>query len=148
MNKEFERNIGYKLHKLVHLLDNRADQLLEENHGIRFSQFLVLKTISRLENSSQRDISTCLDLTPAAISRHIDVLRAHGYVSRHTSPISRREHVISLTPKGEQILGKAAHLLGGEIQNLQTGLAKPELDAFHKVVDMMIERLQTNQEKL
>lgn len=96
------KEITYKIHKAVFLLDKMSDQILQDRLGLGFSQFLVMMTLAGQPKVPQKFVAKSLDQTQAAISRQIDLLVNKKLVSRDRNPDSRREYVLSLTKLGEK----------------------------------------------
>jgi DNA-binding MarR family transcriptional regulator len=96
------KEITYKIHKAVFLLDKMTDQILQDQLGLGFSQFLVMMALAKQPRVPQKHVAKALDQTQAAVSRQIDILVDLGLVSRDMNPDSRREYVLSLTKRGEK----------------------------------------------
>jgi MarR family transcriptional regulator, transcriptional regulator for hemolysin len=94
------KEITYKIHKAVFLLDKMSDQILQDRLSLGFSQFLVLMVLAGQSKVPQKFVASQLDQTQAAVSRQIDILVDLGYVSRERNPDSRREYVLNLTKTG------------------------------------------------
>lgn len=99
---EQSKEITYKIHKAVFLLDKMSDQILQNQLGLGFSQFLVMMTLAKQPNVPQKFVASALDQTQAAVSRQVDILVDLKYVSRETNAESRREYVLNLTKLGEK----------------------------------------------
>lgn len=108
---ELNSSLSFKLHHVVKLLHQQADHILENELDITFSQYLVLKVSDCIEDPSQREVANCLDVTPAAISRHIDVLCERKLITKHHKPDNRREHELQLTDSGQHKVAEAQRLL-------------------------------------
>jgi DNA-binding MarR family transcriptional regulator len=97
------KEITYKIHKAVFLLDKLSDQILQDRLNLGFSQFLVMMVLAGQSKVPQKYVAAQLDQTQAAVSRQIDILADLGYVSRERNPDSRREYVLSLTKSGLKV---------------------------------------------
>ena len=96
------KEITYKIHKAVFLLDKMSDQILQDQLGLGFSQFLVMMALAKQPKAPPKHVAKAMDQTQAAVSRQIDILVDLGLVSRDTNPDSRREYCLSLTKLGER----------------------------------------------
>jgi DNA-binding MarR family transcriptional regulator len=94
------KEITYKIHKAVFLLDKMSDQILQDRLNLGLSQFLVMMVLANQSKVPQKFVASQLDQTQAAVSRQIDILADLGYVSRERNPDSRREYVLSLSKTG------------------------------------------------
>ncbi len=95
-----KREITYKIHKAVFLLDKLSDQILQCHQGLGFSQFLVLMVLNDQPKAPQKLVANRLDQTQAAVSRQIDILADLGLISRERNPEAKREYVLKLTTSG------------------------------------------------
>ena len=111
MNEQAKRNqeLGYYLHKVVALLDKRADSILRQNAGISLSQFLILLTADKQSglSLSQQEIADHLGINKAAVSRHLNTLVQHKLILRETHPVTRQANTISITSAGVKLLRQA-----------------------------------------
>jgi DNA-binding MarR family transcriptional regulator len=57
---------------------------------------------------SQRELATAMAVTEQTMSRMLGRLERAGYVRRETHGSDRRRHVVTLLPRGAQVLGEAS----------------------------------------
>jgi DNA-binding MarR family transcriptional regulator len=110
--------------------------------GISFTQLKCLGILSEAgAPMSLGAVSDELALSPAAISRAVDVLVQRGELKREEDPEDRRSKIVSLAPKGrttyERIL--AVRLAG--LKNFVEELEPQERDALGSALHPIIERL-------
>ena len=108
---DIKTNPGYLLHHLAFALDRQSDQLLQDRLDMGFSQFKILMTLKWRDGMRQRKIAEALGQTEASISRQIKLMVEMGLLKSRTSPKNRREHIITLTGKGERRAEKAMQVL-------------------------------------
>lgn len=125
------------VHKSVCVIDRTADRILTETSGGTFSQFLVLMAITHSSGLSQQKIAEFLDLTPAAVSRQIDALVEAGFVVREQDPQSRRSHVVSLSPVGNERMHAMKKILLDSFQE-HMPIPKAELDAATDTLEKVV----------
>ena len=65
---------------------NRAMQMRTRACGLKPGQPKVLRYLSELGHSSQRELADCCDVDPSAICRMLDSLERGGFVTRSPSP--------------------------------------------------------------
>jgi len=99
------------LHHLSAVLARESDQILQEQLGIGYSQFKILRVLATNPAAQQRHIAYELGQTEASVSRQIKLLRAKDLIETHIRPANRREHVTRLTPKGQQLVEAAGQAL-------------------------------------
>jgi DNA-binding MarR family transcriptional regulator len=104
---------GYYLHRIAALLDKRGDAMFRSELGISLRQFLLLRLIEMgAPTPSQQMIAERLGIAKSAVSRHIDIARQKGWIDVGVSAQSRRQHSVTLTEAGQQLLSRAHTLLG------------------------------------
>jgi DNA-binding MarR family transcriptional regulator len=116
--KSQSREIAYKIHKAVFLLDKISDQELQRRLKLGLSQFLVMGVLADQPKAPQKFVAEALDQTQAAISRQIDILVDLGYVQREKNKDSRREYVLSLSNRGMKKYQSGLDALDAHFDNL------------------------------
>jgi DNA-binding MarR family transcriptional regulator len=104
-------NIGYLLNHLAFMLSRQSDQVLQEQLGIGFSQFKIIMALKWNPSVQQKQIAERLGQTEASISRQIKLLHDKGLLSTRIAPENKREHITTLTSKGERVTEKAMQVL-------------------------------------
>lgn len=104
-------NIGYLLNHLAFVLGRQSDQVLQERLGIGFSQFKIMMTLQWSPHIQQKIIAEKLGQTEASISRQIKLLHEQGLLQTVKRAENRREHITTLTPKGERLTDEAISIL-------------------------------------
>jgi DNA-binding MarR family transcriptional regulator len=104
-------NIGYLLQHTASSLARQADQMLQERLGLGFSQFKLMMVLQWNPAIRQRDIADNLGQTEASISRQIKLMHENGWLRTTVSPHNRREHITTLTHKGERLADEASSVL-------------------------------------
>lgn len=99
------------LHHLSAVFSRESDQILQEQLGLGLSQYKILDAL--IENSAmqQRHIAVQLGQTEASVSRQIKLLQTKGLIETMRNPVNRREHITTLTPRGERIAEAARNVL-------------------------------------
>lgn len=104
MDVDYSQTYLYKLHKLALSIDKVFDQALRQHANIGLSQFTLLLAVAQHGVATQRAIVDFLDLTPAAISRQVEVARTKGWITVAGTPGDRRAQVLTITPAGTQVV--------------------------------------------
>jgi DNA-binding MarR family transcriptional regulator len=99
------------LHHLSAVFARESDQILQEQLGIGLSQFKILDTLVENSAMQQRHIALQLGQTEASVSRQIKLLQDKSMVETMRNPVNRREHITTLTPRGERITEAAQNVL-------------------------------------
>lgn len=104
-------NLGYLIHHISFVLDRQSNQALHERLGIGFSQFKILMVLKWHTGVQQKRIADYLGQTEASISRQIKLMAEIGLLQSRVSPANRREHMTTLTAKGDSVAEEAMRLL-------------------------------------
>jgi DNA-binding MarR family transcriptional regulator len=92
-------------------MSRQADQVLQERLGIGMSQFKILMILKWDTNVQQKYIADSLGQTEASISRQIKLLHEQNLLSTTINPKNRRQHITTLTGKGERLTEQAFEVL-------------------------------------
>lgn len=104
-------NIGYMMMHLAKVFAKQNDQALQKQLGIGFSSFKILMMLQHSPSLQQRQIAELLGQTEASISRQIKGLVDDDLLTSQISARNRREHLTSLTTKGERVVEQALSVL-------------------------------------
>jgi DNA-binding MarR family transcriptional regulator len=125
------------LHQLSAVFARESDQILQEQLGLGMSQYKILQTLVENSAMQQRYIAVQLGQTEASISRQIGLLEQKGLIESMRNPINRREHITTLTTRGERITEAAEKVLTIHHSSSLTRLSKKEqlvlLDLLQKI---------------
>lgn len=137
------KEVTYKIHKAVFLLNKLSDQILQDRLNLGLSQFLVMMVLAGQSKVPQKFVATQLDQTQAAVSRQIDILVDLGYVSRDTNPESRREYVLSLTKVGQKVHRQAFEAIDERFDKLFGIWTKSEKSNLLGALNKLIMEIKT-----
>ena len=105
------RELAIKLHKLNFILQRISDQALQAELGVSFSQFLTLTALKHRPGTSQAAVANFLGVTPAAVSRQIELLLRQKLISKHPDSRNRRQSVLGLSAEGRETINRAIRAL-------------------------------------
>lgn len=108
---DLKDDVGYLLQHVAFVLGRHSDQVLQEQLGLGFSQFKILMVLEHKPHIRQRQIADMLGQTEASISRQIKLMSEMGLLQSKISADNRREHITTLTTKGERFSVKAMDVL-------------------------------------
>lgn len=103
--------IGYLLQHVSSMLAKQSDQVLQEQLGIGFSQFKILRSLQMGPHIKQRDIACSLGQTEASVSRQVKLMLQEGLLRTMRSPHNQREHITVPTQKGVRLTERAIEVL-------------------------------------
>jgi len=99
------------LQHLSALFARESDQILLEQLGIGFAQYKILSSVQASPATQQKHIAFNLGQTEASISRQIKLLHTRGLLTTRVNPQNKREHITSLTQKGQRLTAAAQEVL-------------------------------------
>lgn len=108
-----EESIRYYIAHLATLLGRQSDQVLQERLGIGMSQFKIMMTLMWSPQVRQKVIARNLGQTEASISRQVKLLHQQRLLQTSRNPQNKREHITTLTAKGEAVTHQAFEILHG-----------------------------------
>ena len=112
--------------KAMRALTRYATAGIEET-GLGLSDFGVLELLLNKGPLPVNSIGTIVDLTPGSISIAVDRLVAKGLVSRIESAEDRRVRIVSLTPRGKDLIASAFRKHSGQMKRVFSELSPEEL---------------------
>lgn len=134
-------NLGYMLNHIAFMMGRNSDQVLQEQLGIGFSQFKIMMVLKWNSSIQQKQIAERLGQTEASISRQIKLLHKMGMLNTRIRPENKREHITSLTLKGEKLTEKALQILNNYHSPTFNSLTAKQqqnlldaLNAMHEVI--------------
>lgn len=127
-----------RLHKSCHELLTVA----MKHHEIDISpdQSKLLFLIYHGKFSNQQDLAHRLRITPATLSVRLQRLESAGYLSRKADENDKRNYVLTVEPKGKELVALSHQVVDGVVQEIFSGFAKEDL----KVLVEYIDRLKQN----
>jgi len=137
-------DINRNLHRLVFSMDKMAEELLSAHFDVTFSQFRMLMGVEKGKLTCQSHIAKFFGLTPAAISRQIDLLTEKKLIVSKTNHENRREHILELTKKGKGATKKAIELFDHQFQKAYSVLTPHEQELFAGNLQKLTEQFCTS----
>ena len=101
-----------------------------EETGIDDTDFRILEALLNKGPLPVNTIGPKVYLTPGSISTAVDRLVERGLVSRVESPEDRRVRIVSLTPKGKELIGPIFRRHAAEIRRVFADTSPKELRAL------------------
>lgn len=130
-------NLGYLIHHISFVLDRQSDQALQERLGIGFSKFKILMVLKWHTGIQQKRIAENLGQTEAGISRQIKLMTEMGLLQSRVSPLNRREHITSLTARGDRIAEEAMSLLNDYHTPMFARLSVKQQEELTEILQIM-----------
>ena len=109
MNRKLSPMI--KMHKFMFLMQKMLDKELLSKFDVTFSQCRILAAVSYHSGISQKQIADFEELTEAAVSRHINILKKKGYITLVANSKNKKEHILHLTLGGKLLVKQCLKVL-------------------------------------
>jgi DNA-binding MarR family transcriptional regulator len=112
--------------------------------GLNVGEFKVLLRLREAndETLTAGALADMLDLSPSAMTNRLDRLEEDGLVSRARDTEDRRSVLVSITPRGEEIVGQAVERQAKEESSLLAVLSATDqrrLNALLRALSLEIE---------
>ena len=114
-----------------------------EETGIDDTDFRILEALLNKGPLPVNTIGPKVYLTPGSISVAIDRLLDRGLVSRVESPEDRRVRIVSLTPKGKELIAPVFRKHAAEIRKVFVDASPKELRALEMTLKKIGQRAQS-----
>ena len=132
--------------KAMRALTRYAAAGIEET-GLGLSDFGVLEALLHKGSLPVNTIGPIVDLTPGSISIAVERLVAKGLVSRVESTEDRRVRIVTLTPRGKELIAAAFRKHSGQMKNVFSELSPEELRGLEAALKKVGTRAATLMEE-
>src|SRR3954449_2637233 len=129
---------------LLALLGQQAMRRLRKahtEHKLSPRQFHLLGLLHDRGALTQRELGTLMHVDPSILVTLLNPLEADGYLSRERDPDDRRRHVVTITPRGEQQLERAAQAQRDAENELFAGLTDAQRKQLRGILLVLREQL-------
>ena len=132
--------------KAMRALTRYAAAGIEET-GLGLSDFGVLEALLHKGPLPVNTIGPIVDLTPGSISTAVDRLVEKGLVSRVESAEDRRVRIVTLTPRGKDVIVPAFRKHAGQMRTVFSELSPEELRGLEVALKKIGKRAAALMEK-
>lgn len=105
--------------------------------GLSMPQFGILMNLHHRQTCSVSNISDQMEITAAAASQLVDKLVQNGFLMRAEDPKDRRSKVLTLSPKGRNLIENGIQARLGWVDELVTGLTPEEYDSVSAALNSL-----------
>ncbi|MBO0796037.1 MAG: MarR family transcriptional regulator, partial [Ktedonobacteraceae bacterium] len=105
-----------------------ADQLLQAHVGISYRRFIFLTVLQHCGTVTQHELAVALGYSDPAVSTMLVELAKDGYTRTTKSPEHARKRLVTITPKGSEVVAQGRQLLDSHFDQL---LVLADIDAQH-----------------
>ena len=121
-------SLAYLLGKLMFEMDRAADHLLRTQVSISYSRFLFLTVLQHSGTVTQHELAVALGYSDPAVSTMLVELAKNGYIRTTPSPEHGRKRLVTITPKGNEVVAQGRQLLDSHFDQL---MLIADIDAQH-----------------
>lgn len=125
------------IHQLSATLSREADQILQEQLGLTFSQFKIMQAIQEAPRVQQRALALSLGQTEASISRQVKLLLDKQLIVVRVNPNNRRQHLTQLTVRGQRILQAATAAVSRYHAEMFSGLNSKQTVQLAQLAELL-----------
>jgi DNA-binding MarR family transcriptional regulator len=141
-----DTSLAYLLGKLMFEMDRAADHLLQTLVSISYSRFLFLTVLQNSGTVTQHELAVALGYSDPAVSTMLVELAKNGYIRTTPSPEHGRKRLVTITPKGNEVVAQGRQLLDSHFDQL---LVIADIDAqyFRELTERLHQALITKMKK-
>jgi DNA-binding MarR family transcriptional regulator len=99
-------------------LDRAADHLLQTHLGISYKRALFLIVLQHSGTVTQHELAVALGYSDPAVSTMLVELVKDGYIQITPSQTHGRKRLVSITPKGNEVVAQGRQLLDAHFDQL------------------------------
>jgi DNA-binding MarR family transcriptional regulator len=129
------------LHYLLFILQQKTDELLQDEVGISLSHVRILGALDYQVAHSQKSIAIKLQQTEANVSRQLLAMNRLGLVKVLRNKEDSRARDVSLTAKGKRRIEAAEGALKRQLNSLYKGLSREEKRDFEDSINKITSSL-------
>ena len=141
-----DTSTGYLLGRFVFELDRAADQLLQAHVGISYRRFLFLTVLQHSGTVTQHELAVALGYSDPAVSTMLVELARDEYVQTTPSKTHGRKRLVSITPKGNEVVAQGRHLLDAHFDQLMD-LASVDAQQLREITERLYQALMSKMKK-
>jgi MarR family transcriptional regulator for hemolysin len=128
--------IGLHLARTARVVGRAFDEALESAGG-SLPVWLVLLNLKIQSTTNQRELAEAVGITGATLTHHLNAMEQSGLLTRRRDPVNRRNHLVEITPAGEQTFVRLAAAAQAFDQSLRGQLSDSELATLHSLLDRL-----------
>ena len=136
------KNPLFKIHIFANLAEKEMERMLLEELGISYSQSMILDFIYHNPEISQRQVASERHITPAAVSRHLEVLEEMGFIERKDRKENKREHILIITDQGQNVVTNAEKILEIAVNKIVEDLSGNEIENIDYILNKLLSRFE------
>lgn len=128
--------IGLQLARSARVVGRAFDDALATADG-SLPVWLVLLNLKIQQTTNQRQLAEAVGITGATLTHHLNAMERDGLLTRRRDPSNRRNHIIEISPAGEQKFTRLAGAAMAFDERLRRGLSAAELSKLRTLLDRL-----------
>lgn len=137
---ELENCVAYIATNAGKILAEGFEKKLKEV-GISRVQWSVLYYLAKPDCNSQKELVERLKTKGSSTTRLLDRMVRDGWVERHLNPNDRREMLLTLTKKGNELRDKCLPIGQAYSDKITADISEEELNTFYAVMEQLIQNV-------
>jgi DNA-binding MarR family transcriptional regulator len=137
---------AYRVGKFMFEMDRATDRLLRTHLGISYKRALFLIVLQHAGTVTQHELAVALGYSDPAVSTMLVELAKDGYIQTTQSPEHGRKRLVTITPKGTEVVVQGRRLLDAHFDQL---LDFAGVDAHHyaEITERLYQALMTKMQE-
>ena len=119
-----------------------ADSYLRKECGLSHAQFKLLVILQKFPGITQNDLAKSAHLTPAAVSRIVNILAEKKFIHRKVNPSNHRENIMVVSELGLKQFQQAVEVLNGIEKKLYNSFSTEKLKKWNDVTEEILAKLE------
>lgn len=138
-----QRSVWYRLMKLTNLINRPFFSRYAERYHLTINDARVLVTLASVTEAAAHELCEATGMHPMNVSRSVATLRRQGRIAERRDPANRRRKMLRLTPKGWSACRSFLPDMERMSRFLLASMSPLEVEFFGRLVDQLIDRLET-----
>ena len=128
--------IGLQLARTARIVGREFDDALQQAGG-SLPVWLVLLNLKIEQATNQRALADAVGITGPTLTHHLNAMEDDGLLTRRRDPANRRNHIVEITPAGDQAFMRLAVAAQAFDERLRGGLSGPQLDRLRSLLQRL-----------
>ncbi len=109
-------------------------------HGISFTEYLVLRELANAANNRMRriDLAQAVGLSASGVTRLLNPMEKIGLITKEEAPRDARVSLVALTSAGESVFQDASVTFGQTVEWLLEPIAAKERAVLSKLFSILL----------
>jgi DNA-binding MarR family transcriptional regulator len=138
-----QKNVWYRLMKLTNLINRPFFSRFAKRYHLTINDARVLVTLASMPEAAAHELCDAAGMHPMNVSRSVATLRRQGRIAERRDPDNRRRKMLRLTAKGWTVCRAFVPDMDRMSEFLLSSMSAPEIEFLSRLVDQLIERLET-----